>query len=46
MMTPGPSDLARALGGIQVTQDGQRVSVKIVESDELAGSLAGLLLKQ
>ncbi len=46
MMTPGPSDLARALDGIQVTRDGQRVSVKIVESDELAGSLVGLLLKQ
>jgi hypothetical protein len=29
-----------------VTQDGQRVSVKISESDDAAGSLAGLLLKQ
>jgi len=46
MMTPGPSDLVRALDGIQVTQDGQRVSVKIAESDELAGSLIELVLKQ
>lgn len=47
MMIPkNQPDLARALDGIQVTQDGQRVSVKIAESDELAGTLAGLLLKQ
>ncbi len=46
MMTPGQSDLARALDGIQVTQDGQRVSVKIAESDELAETLLGLVLKQ
>ena len=46
MMIPkNQSDLARALDGIQVAQDGQRVSVKIVESDELAGTLVGLLLK-
>ena len=36
---------ARALDGIQVMQDGQRVSVKITESDELAGTLVSLLLK-
>lgn len=47
MMAPkNQPDLARALDGIQVTQDGQRVSVKIAESDELAGTLIGLLLKQ
>jgi hypothetical protein len=47
MMIPkNQPDLARALDGIQVTQDGQRVSVKIAESDELAGTLVGLLLKQ
>lgn len=47
MMIPQDQpDLARALDGIQVTQDGQRVSVKITESDELAGTLVGLLLKQ
>jgi hypothetical protein len=47
MMIPkNQSDLARALDGIQVTQDGQRVSVKIAESDELAGTLVGLLLRQ
>jgi len=46
MMPQNQPDLARALDGIQVTQDGQRVSVKITESDELAGSLVGLVLKQ
>ena len=46
MMPKNQSDLARALDGIQVSQDGQRVSVKIAESDELAGTLIGLLLKQ
>ena len=47
MMIPkSQSDLGRALDGIQVTQDGQRVSVRITESDELAGMLAGQLLKQ
>ena len=46
MMPTNQPDLARALDGIQVTQDGQRVSVKIAESDELAGTLVGLLLKQ
>ena len=47
MMAPkNQPELARALDGIQVTQDGQRVSVKIAESDELAGTLIGLLLKQ
>jgi hypothetical protein len=29
-----------------VTQDGPRVSVKVAESDELAGMLVGLLLKR
>jgi hypothetical protein len=46
MMPKNQPDLARALDGIQVTQEGQRVSVKITESDELAGTLVGLLLKQ
>ncbi|MEO8050268.1 MAG: hypothetical protein ABI833_07605 [Acidobacteriota bacterium] len=46
MMPKGQSDLARALDGIQVTQEGQRVTVKITESDELAGMLAGVLLQQ
>ena len=47
MMIPkNQSDLARALDGIQVTQEGQRVTVKINESDELAGTLVGLLLTQ
>lgn len=47
MMAPkNQPELARALDGIQVVQDGQRVSVKIAESDELAGTLVGLLLKQ
>jgi hypothetical protein len=47
MMAPkNQPELARALDGIQVAQDGQRVSVKITESDELAGMLIGLLLKQ
>ncbi len=46
MMPKNQPELARALDGIQVVQDGQRVSVKIAESDELAGTLVGLLLKQ
>jgi hypothetical protein len=47
MMIPkNQPDLARALDGIQVAQDGQRVSLKIVESEEAAGTLVGLLLKQ
>jgi hypothetical protein len=46
MMPKNQPDLARALDGIQVTQEGQRVSVKITESDEMAGTLVGLLLKQ
>lgn len=46
MMPKNQPDFARALDGIQVTQEGSRVSVKIVESDELAGTLVGLVLKQ
>jgi hypothetical protein len=46
MMPKNQPELVRALDGIQVAQDGQRVSVKISESDELAGTLIGLLLKQ
>jgi hypothetical protein len=46
MMPKNRPELTRALDGIQVSQDGQRVSVKIAESDELAGTLIGLLLKQ
>ncbi len=46
MMPPNQTAMARALDGIQVAQDGQRVSLKITESDELAGTLIGLLLKQ
>ena len=46
MMTKNQPELALALEGIQVAQDGQRVSVKISESDELASTLVELLLKQ
>jgi len=46
MMPKNRPELTRALDGIQVVQDGQRVSVKIAESDELAGELVGLVLKQ
>ena len=32
--------------GIQVVQEGQRVSVKITEPEDLAGTLIDTLLKQ
>ncbi len=38
--------LARAFDGIQVVQEGQRVSVKITEPEDLAGTLIDTLLKQ
>ena len=47
MMAPkNQPDFLRALDGIQVLQEGQRVSVKISEPEELAATLIGLLLKQ
>jgi hypothetical protein len=47
MMTPKTQpQLARALDGIQVVQEGQRVSVKITESEDLAGTLIDALLKR
>lgn len=46
MMPQGQADLARALDGIQVTQDGQRVTLKITEPEDLAGALAGALIQQ
>ena len=47
MMAPkNQLELLRALDGIQVLQEGQRVSVKISEPEELAATLIGLLLKQ
>jgi hypothetical protein len=47
MMTPKTRpELARAFDGIQVVQEGQRVSVKITEPEDLAGTLIDALLKQ
>ena len=47
MMTPkSRPEMARVFDGISVTQEGQRVSVKIAEPEDLAGTLARLLLKQ
>jgi hypothetical protein len=46
MMPKGQADLAQALDGIQVTQEGKRVIVKIAEPEDLAGALAGVLLQQ
>jgi len=47
MMTPkSQPELARLFDGISVAQDGQRVSVKVAEPEDLAGALARLLLKQ
>ncbi|HSR08487.1 MAG TPA: hypothetical protein VLM42_15140 [Bryobacteraceae bacterium] len=47
MMTPKTQpQLARVFDGIQVVQDGQRVSVKITEPEDLAGTLIDTLLKQ
>ena len=42
MMAPkNQPELARVFDGIQVSQEGQRVSVKIAEPEELAGTLVG-----
>lgn len=47
MMTPKTQpQLARVFDGIQVVQEGQRVSVKITEPEDLAGTLIDTLLKQ
>ncbi len=47
MMTPKTRpELARVFDGIQVVQEGQRVSVKITEPEDLAGTLIDTLLKQ
>jgi hypothetical protein len=47
MMTPKTRpELARVFDGIQVVQEGQRVSVKITEPEDLAGTLIDALLKQ
>ena len=47
MMTPKTRpELARVFDGIQVLQEGQRVSVKITEPQDLAGTLIDALLKQ
>jgi len=47
MMTPKTRpELARIFDGIQVVQEGQRVSVKITEPEDLAGTLIDILLKQ
>ena len=47
MMTPKTRpELARIFDGIQVVQEGQRVSVKITEPEDLAGTLIDMLLKQ
>jgi len=39
-------ELQRVFDGIRVLEEGQRVSVKIAEPEELAGTLVGLWLKQ
>jgi hypothetical protein len=47
MMTPKTRpELARTFDGIQVMQEGQRVSVKITEPEDLAGTLIDTVLKQ
>jgi len=47
MMTPKTRpELARIFDGIQVVQEGQRISVKITEPEDLAGTLIDMLLKQ
>ncbi len=47
MMTPKTQpQLARVFDGIQVVQEGQRVSVKVTEPEDLAGTLIDTLLKQ
>ena len=47
MMTPKTRpELARVFDGIQVVQEAQRVSVKITEPEDLAGTLIDTLLKQ
>jgi hypothetical protein len=47
MMTPKTRpELARVFDGIQVVQEAQRVSVKITEPEDVAGTLIDALLKQ
>ena len=47
MMTPKTRpELARVFDGIQVLQEDQRVSVKITEPEDLAGTLIDTILKQ
>jgi len=47
MMTPKTRpELARVFDGIQVVQEGQRVSVKVTEPEDLAGALIDTILRQ
>lgn len=47
MITPKTRpELARVFDGIQVVQEGQRVSVKITEPEDLAGTLIDTILRQ
>ena len=47
MMAPkNQPELKRVFDGIRVLQEGQRVSVKIAEPEELAGTLVGIWLKR
>jgi len=47
MMTPKTQpQLSRVFDGIQVLQEGQRVSVKITEPEDLAGTLIETILRQ
>jgi hypothetical protein len=46
MMAPkNRPEIARVFDGISVAEEGQRVTVKIAEPEELAGTLAGIWLK-
>lgn len=47
MMTPKTRpELARAFDGIQIVQEGQRVSVNVTEPSDVAGALIDSILKQ
>ena len=47
MMTPKTRpELARVFDGIQVLQEGQRVSVKVTEPEDVAGTLIDTILRQ
>ena len=46
MMAPkNQPEMARVFDGINVAEDGQRVTVKFAEPEDLAGTLAGMWLK-